>query len=65
MTLSKRNVAYNLLISLYKKLTCLNGVITPEAINRLEDKLGGIFTVAKMHHLQTGPEVRSPCQRHP
>jgi hypothetical protein len=43
MTLSKRNVAYNMLISLHKKLTRLNGVITPEAINRLEDKLGGIL----------------------
>ncbi len=39
-----------MLISLHNKLTCLNGVITLEAVNRLKDELGGIFTVAKMHH---------------
>jgi hypothetical protein len=29
-------------------------VITPEAVDRLEDKLGGIFTVAKTHHYEQG-----------
>jgi hypothetical protein len=29
-------------------------VITPEAIDKLEDKLGGIFTVAKTHHYTQG-----------
>jgi hypothetical protein len=29
-------------------------MITPEAINKLEDKLGGIFTVAKTHHYTQG-----------
>jgi hypothetical protein len=54
MASSKSNASYNKLISLCNKLTCLNGVITPEAINRLEDELGGIFTVAKMHHYEKG-----------
>ncbi len=47
MTTSKSNGAYVTLISLQDKLTCLNGVITPEAVDKLEDELGGIFTVTK------------------
>jgi hypothetical protein len=54
MTMSKSNMAYNTLISLRDKLTCINGVITPEAINELEDELGGIFTVTKTHHYKQG-----------
>jgi hypothetical protein len=42
--------AYNTLISLQDKMTRLNGLITPEAVDKLEDELGGIFTVAKTHH---------------
>jgi len=41
-------------ISLRDKLTCLNGVITPEAVDKLEDELGGIFTVTKTHHYDQG-----------
>jgi hypothetical protein len=51
---SKNNASYNTLISLRNKLTRLNGVITPEAINRLEDELGGIFMVTKTHHYEQG-----------
>ncbi len=54
MSLSKSLGAYELLINLWDKMTRLNGVITPEAINRLEDKLGGIFTVIKTHHYEQG-----------
>jgi hypothetical protein len=54
MASSKNNASYNTLISLCNKLTCLLGVITPEAINRLKDELGGIFTVAKTHHYKQG-----------
>ena len=64
MASSKSNASYHTLISLCNKPTCLNGVITPEAINRLEDELGGIFTVAKMHHYKQGQNM-TPCQRHP
>ena len=35
-------------------MTRLNGVITPEAVDRLEDELGGIFTVVKTHHYEQG-----------
>jgi hypothetical protein len=58
MTTSKSNVAYDMLISLRDKLTCTNGVITPEAVNKLEDELGGIFTVTKTHHYEQGQKYR-------
>ncbi len=54
MTTSKSNGVYDTLISLRDKLTCLNGLITPEAVNKLEDELGGIFTVTKTHHYEQG-----------
>jgi hypothetical protein len=50
MSSSASNEAYNTLIKLQDKLTYLNGVITPEAVDKLEDKPGGIFTIAKTHH---------------
>jgi hypothetical protein len=54
MSSSASNKAYNMLIKLWDKLTCLNGVITPEAVDKLEDELGRIFTVAKTHHYTQG-----------
>jgi hypothetical protein len=54
MTTSKSNAVYDTLISLRDKLTRLNGVITPEAVDKLEDELSGIFTVTKTHHYKQG-----------
>jgi len=54
MTTSTTNGAYNTLISLQDKLTRLNGVITPEAVDKLKDELGRIFTVVKTHHYKQG-----------
>jgi hypothetical protein len=54
MSSSASNKAYDMLIKLWDKLTCVNCVITPEAVNKLEDKLGGILTVAKTHHYTQG-----------
>ena len=54
MTTSTSNETYDTLISLRDKLTRLSGVITPEAIDKLEDELGGIFTVTKTHHYEQG-----------
>jgi hypothetical protein len=54
MTTSKINVVYDMLIYLCNKLTRLNNVITPEAVNKLKDELGGIFTVTKTHHYKQG-----------
>jgi hypothetical protein len=54
MSSSALNEVYNTLIKLRDKLTRLNGVSTPETINKLEDKLGEIFTAAKTHHYTQG-----------
>jgi hypothetical protein len=54
MSSSASNEAYDMLIKLQDKLTCLNCVITPKAVNKLEDELGEIFTVAKTHHYAQG-----------
>jgi hypothetical protein len=54
MSSSVSNEVYNKLIKLWDKLTRLNGVITPEAVDKLEDELGGIFTIAKTHHYTQG-----------
>jgi hypothetical protein len=54
MAMSKSNAAYDTLISLRDKLTCLNGVITPEAVDKLKDELGRIFMVTKTHHYKQG-----------
>ncbi len=53
MATSKSNASYEL-ISLRDKLTCLNGVINPEAVNRFKDELSRIFTVAKTLHYEQG-----------
>jgi hypothetical protein len=57
MTSSALHDTYDTLISLHDKLTRLNGVITLEAANKLEDKLGGIFTVTKTHHYDQGKSM--------
>ncbi len=54
MTSKASHNAYNTLINLRDKLTRLNGMIMPEAIDKLEDELGGIFTVAKTHQYAHG-----------
>jgi len=54
MSSSASHDAYDTLISLRDKLTRLNSVITPEAVDKLEDELGGIITVKKTHHYEQG-----------
>ncbi len=54
MSSSKSLGAYKTLINLWDKMTRLNGVITPEAIDCLEDELGGIITIVKTHHYKQG-----------
>ena len=54
MSPSKLSGAYETLINLRDKMTRLNGVLTPEAVDCLEDKLGGIFTIVKTHHYEQG-----------
>ena len=45
---------YDTIIGLCDKLTCLNSTITPEAVDKLEDKIGRIFTMSKTHHYTQG-----------
>jgi hypothetical protein len=54
MSSSALNKAYDMLINLRDKLTCLNGMITLEAVDKLKEELGRIFTVAKTHHYTQG-----------
>mgnify|MGYP006197354809 CR=1 FL=1 len=54
MSPSKSSGAYETLINLRDKMTRLNGVITPEAVDRHEDELSGIFTIVKTHHYEQG-----------
>jgi hypothetical protein len=50
----KSTSVYETLIGLRNKITRLNGIITPEGINKLKDKLGGVCTLLKMHHYMEG-----------
>ena len=47
MMTSKSNEAYDTLISLRDKLTRLDGVITPEALDKLEDEKPTIMDKAR------------------
>jgi hypothetical protein len=51
---SKSTSAYETLIRLHDKITCLNGIITPEGVDKLEDELGGVCTLIKMHQYREG-----------
>ena len=50
----KSTSAYKTLIGLHDKITHLNGIITPEGIDKLEGKLGGVCTLIKTHHYMEG-----------
>jgi hypothetical protein len=55
MTSKASHDAYDTLINLRDKMTHFHkGAITPEAVDKLKDKLGGIFTVTKTHHYDQG-----------
>jgi hypothetical protein len=51
---SKTSSAYNTLIGVRDKITRLNGIITPESVDRLKDELGGVCTIIKTHHYTQG-----------
>jgi hypothetical protein len=50
----KSTSAYKTLIGLRDKITRLNGIITPEGVNKLKDKLGSVCTLIKTHHYTEG-----------
>ena len=51
---SKTSSAYDTLIGVRDKITRLNGIITPENVDKLEDELGGVCTLIKTHHYTSG-----------
>ena len=51
---SKTSSAYDTLIGVRDKITRLHGIITPESVAKLEDKLGGVCTIIKTHHYEQG-----------
>jgi hypothetical protein len=51
---SKTSSAYDTLIGVRDKITRLNGIITPESVDKLEDELGGVCTIIKTHHYTEG-----------
>jgi len=51
---SKSSSAYETLIGVCDKITRLNGIITPENVDKLEDELGGVSTIIKTHHYTEG-----------
>ena len=51
---SKTSSSFDTLIGARDKITRLNGNITPESVDRLEDELGGVCTIIKTHHYTQG-----------
>jgi hypothetical protein len=51
---SKTSRAYDTLIGVRNKITRLNGIITPESVDKLEDELGSVCTIIKTHHYTEG-----------
>jgi hypothetical protein len=51
---TKSITTYKTLIEFCNKITCLNGIITPAGINKLEDELEGICNIINTHHYKEG-----------
>ena len=49
-----KNGAYKILATQKSAITEIAGVITPEAADNLENKIGGIFTILKSTHFDKG-----------
>jgi hypothetical protein len=49
-----KNGAYKILAAQKDAVTRIAGGIMPEAINNLEDEIGGIFTIIKSTHFNKG-----------
>jgi hypothetical protein len=54
VSITKCTTAYETLIGLHDKITHLNGIITPESIDKLKDKLSNVCTSIKTHHYTKG-----------
>ena len=54
MTSKAKNGAYEILAAQKSTVTKIAGVITPEAVDNLENEIGGIFTILKSNHFDEG-----------
>jgi hypothetical protein len=54
MTSKAKNGAYEILAAQKSTVTKIAGVITPEAVDNLENEIGGIFTILKSNHFDDG-----------
>ena len=54
MTSKAKNGAYEILAAQKSTVTKIAGVITPEAVDNLENEIGGIFTILKSNHFDKG-----------
>ena len=54
MTSKAKNGAYEILAAQKSTVTKIAGVITPEAVDNLENEIGGIFTILKSNHFNEG-----------
>jgi hypothetical protein len=62
---TKSTTVNKTLIGLRRKITRLNGVINPEGVDKLEDKLGGMCTIIKTHHHTEGQNTATlPASSH-
>jgi hypothetical protein len=56
MTSKAKNGAYKILTAQKSTITKIAGAITPEAVNNLRNKIGGIFTILKSTHFDKGQQ---------
>jgi hypothetical protein len=49
-----KNSAYDMLVAQKDSITKITGIITPDSIDNLENKLGGAFTILKSTHFAKG-----------
>jgi hypothetical protein len=54
MTSKAKNGAYKILAAQISAITKIAGAITPKAVNNLENKIAGIFTILKSTHFDKG-----------
>jgi hypothetical protein len=61
LTSKAKNGVYEILTTQKSAITKIAGAITPKAINNLENKIGGIFTILKSTHFNEGQRYGYPA----
>ncbi len=60
---STKNGAYEMLVAQKDAITRITGIITPESIDGLENKLGGGIHKSEVHLFCRGATIRFPSAR--